>query len=67
MLRLQPGNMVANLPALAMPVGFTPAGLPVSLQLIGAPRAEARLLQCALFIEQALALPATPIDPIRRH
>lgn len=59
--------VVANLPALAMPVGFTPAGLPVSLQLIGAPRAEARLLQCALFIEQALALPATPIDPIRRH
>jgi hypothetical protein len=35
--------------------------------LIGAPRAEARLLQCAAFIEATLALPASPIDPIRRH
>ncbi|MCB1339945.1 MAG: amidase [Pseudooceanicola sp.] len=55
------------LPALAMPAGFTEAGLPVSIQLIGPPRGEAVLLQAALFIEQALALPAGPIDPIRRH
>lgn len=55
------------LPALAMPVGFTRAGLPVAIQLIGPPRGEARLLQVALFIEQALALPTNPIDPIRRH
>lgn len=55
------------LPALSMPAGFTAAGLPVGLQLIGPPRGEAVLLQAALFIEQALGLPASPIDPIRRH
>ena len=55
------------LPALAMPAGFTAAGLPVGLQLIGPPRGEAVLLQVALFIEEALGLPCTPIDPIRRH
>ena len=55
------------LPALSMPVGFTRAGLPVGVQLIGPPRGEARLLQVALFIEDALALPATPIDPVVRH
>ena len=55
------------LPALAMPAGFTADGLPVGLQLIGPPRGEAVLLQTALFIEQALGLPATPIDPILRH
>ena len=55
------------LPALAMPAGFTDDGLPVGLQLIGPPRGEEVLLQAALFIEDALGLPATPIDPIRRH
>lgn len=55
------------LPALSLPVGFTAAGLPVGLQLIGPPRGEAVLLQVALFIEETLGLPATPIDPIRRH
>jgi len=54
-----------GLPALAMPCGFTPDGLPVGLQLIGPPRGEARLLQVALALEQALALPATPIDPMK--
>ncbi len=56
-----------GLPALAMPAGFTASGLPVGLQLIGPPRGEARLLQVALFVERALGLPATPIDPIVRH
>ncbi len=55
------------LPAMSMPVGFTNSGLPVGLQLVGPPRGEARLLQVALFIEQALGLPSTPIDPIVRH
>lgn len=55
------------LPALSMPAGFTPGGLPVGLQLIGPPRGEAMLLQSALFIEEALGLPATPIDPVVRH
>jgi aspartyl-tRNA(Asn)/glutamyl-tRNA(Gln) amidotransferase subunit A len=35
---------LAGLPALALPCGFTRAGLPVSLQLVGRPFAEAALL-----------------------
>lgn len=54
----------AQLPALSMPAGFTASGLPVGVQLIGPPRGEAVLLQTALFVEEALGLPATPIDPI---
>ncbi|MEX0279847.1 MAG: amidase [Arenibacterium sp.] len=60
-------SVVTLLPSLAMPAGFTEAGLPVSIQLIGPPRGEAKLLQVARFVEAALSLPATPIDPIRRH
>lgn len=52
-----------TLPALSMPAGFTPEGLPVGLQLVGPPRGEARLLQVALAVEERLGLPATPIDP----
>ncbi|MGJ8602872.1 MAG: amidase [Marivita sp.] len=55
---------VAGLPALSLPVGFTPSGMPVGLQLIGPPRGEARLLQVAHTLEQALNLPITCIDPI---
>lgn len=57
---------VAGLPALSLPVGFTPSGMPVGLQLIGPPRGEARLLQIAHTLEQALNLPVTLIDPIIR-
>lgn len=52
-----------TLPALSMPAGFTPDGLPVGLQLIGPPRGEARLLQVALAVEERLGLSAAPIDP----
>ncbi|MEM1266169.1 MAG: amidase family protein [Pseudomonadota bacterium] len=54
------------LPALSLPAGFTAAGLPVGLQLVGPPRGEARLLQVARAIEERLGLPSTPIDPITR-
>ncbi|MFP7672574.1 amidase [Marivita sp. S0852] len=54
---------VTGLPALSLPVGFTPSGMPVGVQLIGPPRGEARLLQIAHSLEQALALPVTCIDP----
>ncbi len=57
---------VAGLPALSLPVGFTPSGMPVGLQLVGPPRGEARLLQVAHTLEQALNLPVTLIDPIVR-
>lgn len=55
------------LPALSVPCGFTASGLPVGLQLIGPLRGEAKLLQVALFVEEALGLPTTPIDPVVRH
>ncbi len=40
-------------PALSVPGGFTPAGLPVGVQLVGPPRAELRLLRIAHLFEQA--------------
>ncbi|MCK0149664.1 amidase family protein [Marivita sp. S6314] len=54
---------VTGLPALSLPVGFTPSGMPVGIQLIGPPRGEGRLLQVAHHLEQALNLPVTVIDP----
>ncbi len=51
-------------PAISIPCGFTKTGLPVGLQIIGPNRGEAKLLQAAKFVEDALALDAlTPIDP----
>ncbi len=41
---------VAGLPALALPCGFE-AGLPVSLQLAGPPRSEARLLSAGALLQ----------------
>ena len=55
------------LPALAMPVGLTASGMPVGLQLVGPPRGEALLLRVARAVEEAVAFPATPIDPVMRH
>jgi amidase len=44
----------AGLPALTMPVGFTGRGLPVGLELLGAPMAEVKLLQFARSWEEAV-------------
>ncbi len=43
----------AGLPALTIPVGFTRAGLPVGLELLGKPLAEAKMLQFARSWEKA--------------
>jgi amidase len=43
----------AGLPALTIPVGFTRAGLPVGLELLGTPLAEAKMLQFARSWEKA--------------
>ena len=51
-------------PALSLPCGFTALGLPVGLQMVAAPRGEARLLAGAKVLEDILGLRgATPIDP----
>jgi amidase len=43
-----------TLPALSLPAGFTPDGLPVGLQLVGRHRGEARLLTLAAALEAQL-------------
>jgi amidase len=51
-------------PALSLPCGFTKEDLPVGLQIVGPPRAEARVLAGAKLIEDMLGLyRMTPIDP----
>ena len=51
-------------PALSLPCGFTGEGLPVGLQIVAPPRAEARLLAGAKMLEDILGLRgSTPIDP----
>ena len=50
-------------PAISVPCGFTRAGLPVGLQLVGKPRGEADLLRHAAAFEQDIDLPRTPVDP----
>jgi aspartyl-tRNA(Asn)/glutamyl-tRNA(Gln) amidotransferase subunit A len=44
---------LTGLPALSLPCGFTPGGLPVGLQLIGPHWAEARVLRAGYAYEQA--------------
>jgi len=43
----------AGVPALSVPAGFTGAGLPVGLAVIGAPRADRRVLEVGHAFEQA--------------
>jgi amidase len=55
---------LACCPALSLPCGFTASGLPVGLQMVAPPRAEARLLAGAKVLEDILGLRGTtPIDP----
>jgi aspartyl-tRNA(Asn)/glutamyl-tRNA(Gln) amidotransferase subunit A len=44
---------MANIPALALPMGFTVSGLPLSLQIAGKPFAEATVLRIGHAYEQA--------------
>ncbi|HEX7036782.1 MAG TPA: amidase [Pseudomonadales bacterium] len=44
---------VTGLPALSVPAGFTPAGLPVGLQIVAGPHDDLGLLQLAHEFEQA--------------
>jgi Asp-tRNA(Asn)/Glu-tRNA(Gln) amidotransferase A subunit family amidase len=44
-------------PAIVLPVGLGPQGLPIGLQLVGAPGADDRLVAAARFIERVLPAP----------
>src|SRR5690606_7732333 len=44
---------VLHAPAASVPAGFTPSGLPVGVQIIGRPFADARVLRVAKAFEQA--------------
>jgi amidase len=66
-LRLVSAITLTSCPAMSLPCGFTAAGLPVGLQLVGRPRGEAVLLSAAAALEDALGLARlTPIAPRRR-
>jgi amidase len=66
-LRLVSAITLTSCPALSLPCGFTQAGLPVGLQMVGKPRGEAELLSAAAALEEALGLARlTPIAPRRR-
>jgi aspartyl-tRNA(Asn)/glutamyl-tRNA(Gln) amidotransferase subunit A len=54
--RLTRGINALGFPTAVVPVGFTPAGLPVAIQLIGRPFGDARLLAIAHAFETALGL-----------
>jgi aspartyl-tRNA(Asn)/glutamyl-tRNA(Gln) amidotransferase subunit A len=55
----RPANL-AGVPAISVPCGFTPSGLPVGLQLIGAVTDEHLLLQIAAAFERAHPQPRRP-------
>jgi len=55
---------LACCPALSLPCGFTASGLPIGLQMVAKPRAEAQLLAGAKVLEDILGVRGTtPIDP----
>ena len=45
---------------ISLPVGFTAAGLPVGLQIVGRRRREADVLRAAAALERELALDRRP-------
>ncbi|HEY4132299.1 MAG TPA: amidase family protein [Gemmatimonadaceae bacterium] len=47
-------SAVTGLPALTMPAGFTPDGMPIGVELLGRPLADARLVSFAYDYEQAV-------------
>ena len=46
---------MTGLPAISVPCGFTPDGLPVGLQIVGRPFEEATVLHLAYAYEQSTA------------
>ena len=54
---------LAGVPAISTPVGLSPGGLPIGLQLVGPHFSEARLVRAAHALEQALGWKARPQLP----
>jgi aspartyl-tRNA(Asn)/glutamyl-tRNA(Gln) amidotransferase subunit A len=54
--RLMRAINVLGIPALSIPCGFTKSGLPIGLQILGAPRAEETILRVGAAIEDATAV-----------
>ena len=46
------GATLAGLPAISVPIGFSPHGLPMGLQIIGKPQADLAVLRLAHAHEQ---------------
>ena len=44
-----------GVPAVTVPAGLGPSGLPLGVQVVGPPRQDARVLACAAWVEAALA------------
>jgi len=55
------GFSYLGLPALATPMGYDPRGLPIGLQLVGRPRAEALLCRVGHAFERATGLIRNPL------
>ena len=50
----------AGLPAISLPTGVDPSGLPLAVQLVGAAWGESRLLAAAAWCERAIGFDAGP-------
>jgi amidase len=58
------GITLVGSPAISIPAGFTKEGLPIGLQVVAPPRAEARMFAGAKLLEDILGLKTSvPIDP----
>lgn len=57
-------SAITGLPAIVLPAGLTAAGLPITIELLGRPFSEARLIALARDIESASgARPTSAIAP----
>lgn len=54
---------ITSLPAISIPIGFSPEGLPIGIQILSHGKREADLFRLAAWIERELALSKAPIDP----
>ncbi|HZT33798.1 MAG TPA: amidase family protein [Bryobacteraceae bacterium] len=62
MMPATPFNLL-GLPALVIPFGLSPEGLPVAIQLVGRPYEEELLLELAVKLEQARGVFPGPFEP----